>query len=62
MTEVIAVRGRRVMLNLGNGKYHGFDGVPPACRDRPEEIELLLRHADRPGNEVPAYGAGRAVQ
>ena len=31
LTEVIAVGGRRVMLNLGNGKYQGFFKVPQSC-------------------------------
>jgi len=46
----------------GNGKYEGFIDVPQACKERPDEMVFLLRHADRPGNKFVAYGAGRTIQ
>jgi len=46
----------------GSGRFEGFVDVPEACRERPDEMVFLLRHADRPGNRFVAYGAGRTIQ
>lgn len=46
----------------GGGRYQGFMDVPQSCKDRPEEMVFLLRHADRPGNKFVAYGSGRTIK
>lgn len=49
----------------GNATYRGFISVPQGCRDRPDQIVLLLRHPIGPGTlsgVFLAYGAARSIQ
>ena len=49
----------------GNATYRGFISVPQGCRDRPDQIVLLLRLPVGPGNlsgVFLAYGAARSIQ
>jgi len=53
-------------LSQGASLFAGVVALPQACRDRPEEIVFLLRHAD-PANPAlygtfVAYGAGRVIR
>ena len=53
-----------IELRQGAASFAGLIDLPQACRDRPEELVLLLRHVI-PGNPLDgtfvAYGAGRSI-
>ena len=53
-------------LSQGASSFAGVVDLPQACRDRPDEIVFLLRHAN-PANPslfgtFVAYGAGRVIR
>ena len=53
-----------IELRQGNASFAGVIALPQTCRDRPEELVLLLRHV-LPGSPLDgtfvAYGAGRFI-
>jgi len=51
-------------LNQGLGTFVGMIAMPQECRDRPEEIVFLLRHAGSSPQYglFVAYGAGRVIR
>ncbi len=60
--EVVDTPSFRVLD--GDASHRGFITVPAGCRERPEQIVLLLRIAD-PGpryGQFLAYGADRSIR
>ncbi|HEY5657149.1 MAG TPA: hypothetical protein VIY27_05125 [Myxococcota bacterium] len=61
---LVAVDTQPLEVTQGNAAFWGFVDVPEGCRERPEEMVFLLRHAN-PGplyGLIVAHGAGRSIR
>jgi len=57
------VDSEAILVNEGTGSYQGFVLLPEGCKQRPEEMVFLIRHAN-PGplyGGFVAFGAGRHI-